>query len=255
MRLKKEKQRPWQMQMDTTDTTSCSSLSIEYVIARYAEDLDWLLQPPFASPDVKVSIYNKGPPLPEDFLVAMSTTSFSVTVLPNLGKEFHTFLTHIVTRLENPGSLADITIFLPGSTWAAGHKRRSLQDILGRLPRIAPKRESFLPGDEDLCRLFAGFALNHHCSTNPQNAALNSDSELHLAEPRPFENWFRHVIQSDMEGVGPVGFCGVLAASRRTVEHRPIELYRRLLDALSVGPNPEAGHYVERVWATLMRPV
>jgi hypothetical protein len=56
------------MQMDTTDTTSCSSLSIEYVIARYAEDLDWLLQPPFASPDVKVSIYNKGRRLQTIFL-------------------------------------------------------------------------------------------------------------------------------------------------------------------------------------------
>ncbi len=228
--------------------------SIEYVVARFAEDLQWLLQPPFASPNVKVSIYNKGPPLADDFLVAMPATSFSVTALPNIGREFHTFLTHIVTRLQHPGSLADITIFLPGSTWAAPHKREMLQGIFEQLPRILPKREACFPEDEDLCKLFAGFSMTHYGTSNPQNAAWNRDSEMHLAEPRPFENWFRHVIQSDMEGVGPVGYCGVLAASRRTVEHRPMGLYRRLLDALSVGPNPEAGHYVERVWATLLRP-
>jgi hypothetical protein len=74
---------------------------------------------------------------------------------------------------------------------------------------------------------------------------------LQPAGPRPFEAWFEHVIQSDMEGIGPVGYCGVLAASRSTVQHRPIALYRRF----SVGPDLEAGHYVERVWATLLRPV
>jgi hypothetical protein len=235
--------------------TTCAGLSIEFVVARFAEDLDWLLQPTFTSPGVKVSIYNKGPSLPEAFLAAISATTFSMTTLPNLGREFHTFLTHIVTRLEDPGSLADITVFLPGSTWAAPHKRQMLQDILAHLPRILPKRDVCLPEDKDLCKTFAGFSMSHHSSRNPQNALCFSDGVLQPAEPRPFQTWFKHVIQTDMEGDGPVGYCGVLAASRRTVEHRPIALYRRLLDVLSVGPNPEAGHYVERVWATLMRPM
>lgn len=46
------------------------------------------------SPGVRVSIYNKGPPLPAAFLAAAAGTSFSITALPNLGREFHTFLTH-----------------------------------------------------------------------------------------------------------------------------------------------------------------
>lgn len=70
---------------------------VELVIARYLEDFSWLGKAPVNS----IALYNKGLPLPEG--VAFN--------LPNVGREPHTFLYHIVSRWE---CLASHTAFVQG---------------------------------------------------------------------------------------------------------------------------------------------
>jgi hypothetical protein len=78
----------------------------EIVVAHYSEDLDWLL--PVAN---DATIYGKGE--------APQSTNFSPAInLPNIGRESHTYLHHIV---ENYDSLARISMFLQGGIYGNGN--------------------------------------------------------------------------------------------------------------------------------------
>lgn len=68
------------------------------VVARYNEDIEWVL--PYD--DIAV-VYNKGYNLPINFKKVLQT--------PNIGREGHTYLHHIIT---NYGSIVNKTIFVQG---------------------------------------------------------------------------------------------------------------------------------------------
>ncbi|GAB4240204.1 MAG: hypothetical protein OHK005_02180 [Candidatus Methylacidiphilales bacterium] len=72
-------------------------IPLELVIARYQEPLDWLRRVP---PSWRITIYNKGAPLNRPSLP-----------LPNVGREAHTYLHHLVSRRT---SLARHTVFVQG---------------------------------------------------------------------------------------------------------------------------------------------
>lgn len=76
--------------------------SFEVVIARYNENLDWAEK---EFPNEKITIYNKG----EDDIKALP--NWNVIKLPNIGRESHTYLYHIINNYNN---LADRTLFLQG---------------------------------------------------------------------------------------------------------------------------------------------
>ena len=74
---------------------------INIVISRYNEDLTWLH--PFVS-DFKITVYNKG--------LELTNPRFNKIIkLPNIGRESHTILYHIVNNYD---SLDKYLIFLQG---------------------------------------------------------------------------------------------------------------------------------------------
>ena len=70
------------------------------IIARYNENLDWL----YKYKEFKIIIYNKG----ENFNFKGES---KIIDLPNIGRESHTWLHHIITNYEK---LDDVNIFLQG---------------------------------------------------------------------------------------------------------------------------------------------
>lgn len=76
--------------------------TLEIVVARYNENLDWLKDIK-KSKDIKITVYNKGN---DDITVPFIP-------LPNIGRESHTYLYHIINNYEN---LADQTIFCQGDS-------------------------------------------------------------------------------------------------------------------------------------------
>jgi len=75
-------------------------MSIELVIARYNEDLSWLEKVP---KHIQITIYNKG----------ADDLQYPCIYLPNVGRESHTYLYHIINNYED---LAHRTIFCQGDT-------------------------------------------------------------------------------------------------------------------------------------------
>jgi hypothetical protein len=75
-------------------------MEIELVVARYNEDLNWLKKVP---KNIKITIYNKG----------KDDINYPSIKLPNIGRESHTYLFHIIKNYDN---LAEKTIFCQGDT-------------------------------------------------------------------------------------------------------------------------------------------
>lgn len=78
------------------------------VISRYREKISWVQEIP---EEIEILIYNKGEWLEKD-------NRFAVKNLQNIGRESHTYLTHIV---ENYESIDDVTIFCQGDPFCHNH--------------------------------------------------------------------------------------------------------------------------------------
>jgi hypothetical protein len=84
-------------------------MKTEIVIARYNEDLSWLKKIP---KNIKITIYNKGKDDIEN-MKNLKNLKYNIIKLPNIGRESHTYLYHIINNYDK---LADKTIFTQGES-------------------------------------------------------------------------------------------------------------------------------------------
>lgn len=203
----------------------------ELVIARHEEDLRWIRRVPKG---IGITVYNKGktPALPDRF---PERPGLTVTPLPNIGREAHTYLTHLVARCENP---APVTVF------CQGHPFDHAPDFHDRLRALACGEETvdrfrwygFLEETDDACgkRLFVPW------SKNPERLGLETGRlyrELFAEKP---PEWFHFR--------GGAQF----AVTREAVQARSRKFYEAALE-LSVSV-PRAAHSYERLWDRLFGP-
>jgi hypothetical protein len=202
--------------------------SLELVIARHEEDLRWLRRVPTS---VRLTILNKGdsPALPAGFSVR---EDLSIISLPNVGREAHSYLTHLIDRYD---SLAEVTVF------CQGHPFDHAPDFHDRLQALADGRErpdpfhwyGFLEETDDPLgrRLFVPWSKNPDRRELPTGRLF---TELFLEEAPEFFH-FRG--------------GGQFAISPGAVHGRSIAFYRKAL-ALSTSV-PDAAHCFERIWDRL----
>lgn len=200
-------------------------VSVELVIARHEEDLRWVRRVPAS---IRITIYNKGAtsPLP---LELVRREGLSVHALPNLGREAHSYLTHLSERYEE---VAPVTLF------CQGHPFDHAPDFHARLRGVSEGSESpnpflwygFLEETDDPRgkRLFVPW------SKNPERKELETGrlhEELFGGNPPDFFH-FRGGAQ--------------FAVTREAVHRRDREFYNRALDlSLAI---PLAAHSYERIW-------
>ncbi len=80
---------------------------MEFVIARFKEPKDWIIE--MASLGAQVTLYDKGG-VPE----VTGSDNIQLVYLPNIGREADTYIKHICSRYY---SLSDLTVFLQGDPW------------------------------------------------------------------------------------------------------------------------------------------
>ncbi|KAI4174603.1 MAG: hypothetical protein LQ343_002176 [Gyalolechia ehrenbergii] len=212
----------------------------EIVVAHYNEDLSWLKQ--YGS---ECCVYSKGgskntPELP-----------FTFTPLPNIGREGHTFLHHIVNHYDK---LADITLFVQGriddhvDITLTEMKKHALDTIPGQVTTF-PFRElelfdhwNGIPWEEYPC-------WKRWSSMDMQNM---KDTPLQLFQ--------KYITENDRVPVA-VGFApgAIFAVRKETIHSHDKAYYQRLLEKFFLGDmahvNPETGHYMERFWLAMLNPV
>lgn len=216
--------------------------SLELVIARYREDLSWLREL-----GLPATVYNKGPALePDSLLPDAPPSSTRVIPLPNIGREAHTFFTHIINEYE---ALPEWTVFMQGDPFA--HLAPPQE------PRLSPAalRQKLI----DLVALgqpFAGLAwFRLRCD------GLGRPHDL--ADPAKEGRWkgwgkdipVAQVFEALFDAPAPQQFIaraptGNMLVQRQRILARPLEFYRRALELVLADADDarNTGHAFERLW-------
>ena len=228
--------------------------SIDIVVARYNEDLDWLCSDEirniisgYGMIKTTIHIYNKGinnvnPKFMECY---NNIVDLHVVQLPNVGRCDHTYLHHIIT---NYNSLADVTVFLPASC-DMEEKSKKVSYIFNKVYQDV---DTVFMNDGQGSNEFSDFSLTEWGSSHEANQ-INGDDALELANPRPFGDWFRHIFDEDVFNIPVLTYLGIFAISRTHILNRDISFYTSLIGHVDKHHNPEAGHYLERSWGTIFQ--
>ena len=195
----------------------------QIVVARYNENLDWLL--PYS--DISI-IYNKGN--------KNISKVFNVINLPNYGRESHTYLYHIINNYDN---LADKTIFFQGRI--DDHKTLQIKDYFdnnnftGKIntPDMAILKEP----------------VKHFGKWKDEkiSGAMRSCNYIPL-------DWITNIIGTEMD-IKQKKFntvwCAIFSISRELILKKPKIFYENILRYVDYHPNPEEGHLLERAWYSI----
>lgn len=205
---------------------------VQVVVARYKEDLSWT-----RDLDLPVLVYDKS----GESLVD-TVDGLQVRPLPNMGRESHTYLHHLVTQYDN---LAPFTAFLQGSCidhLAPGENAKTLSE---RIKELAARKAPF--------KGLADFSIRCDALGRPHN----------LRDPEFKGRWagwgkdipLGEVYAKLFSGPVPESFhirapAGLLFVSRERVRLRPLGLYKLALSLSEADPDDanNTGHALERLW-------
>ena len=189
---------------------------IEIVVARYNENLNWL------NHYFKfITVYNKG----------NSRLCDKDIKLDNIGRESHTYLTHIIDNWDN---LSEKTFFCQG--YINDHATWPIYKYLFNNRHLTIN----LDCHQSTCYQFWG----HLIINDPKY--LNSISyspytfgqwwDKYVKKKKPFPNDFKW------------GSGAIFSVSKSLIKENSLEYYQNLRDSLRNCQNPEEGHYFERSW-------
>lgn len=165
------------------------------VVAHYKEDLEWAKEIP---EDFKIIIYNKSDPNHPNYL-------------PNIGREAHTYVHHILTHYDN---LDDFTIFLQGDVFK--HTERDF--FFKRLSMINEKTTYF------------GFGTG---GVNIPKNDINNSYKTLFGEEFPYES---HDIRT----------AALLCVSKNRILLNSKEFYALLMEKICSGEID--AYQCERLW-------
>jgi hypothetical protein len=191
----------------------------EIVIARYQEDVSW-------ADGRSAIIYNKG------LTVQTNAKQF---LLPNVGREAHTYLHHIIHSWHH---LADTTLFTQAGLdhVPPGVRLEQFFDPVADMvvPRLVDCREWGPDGR------IAHFGIWKEKINRGQM----------LSGQLPLVAWFRTYLDLDLEALGSVLYApgAIIAVKKQCILRRSLEFYKGLLATVAHHSDPEEGHYLERAW-------
>lgn len=213
---------------------------IDLVVARYTEDLGWLRHLSFRP---RIFVYNKGPELSAD-LPMFAGLDVQIVPLPNVGRESHSYLQHIIAHHAEP---ADVTIFVQGKLDDLGRNVfADLHDYVA--PALA---DGFAASDMEFhfTRLGRDSDIRGKLMADPKYAQVFANGQIGLAA-QDF-NGFARALLGRLPQVMVVSFQGCFAVSRAAIRQHPPAFYAALQAELAGHGNPEIGHYMERLWCSL----
>ncbi|KHK04354.1 DUF3431 domain-containing protein [Desulfovibrio sp. TomC] len=197
---------------------------VEVVVARYREDVSWTTRL-----GLPVAIYDKsGQP--------------GELALPNLGRESHTYLTHIVRRYD---ALAGYTVFVQAAPFEHMPPGTTPERLAERIRQNVRLGLGFTG--------FAFFKLKCDRLGRPHAMA---DATLHGHRPgfgqdipvgAVYEQLFFGPVPERFLVTAPAGMFFV---ARERILARPLAFYRRALEIVTADPDDagNTGHAFERLW-------
>lgn len=199
------------------------------VLARCNEDVSWAAR---WQKELDVFVYSKCEPAAPSFDGTWLT-------LPNVGRESHTYLTHII---ENYDKLHDVTIFLQGRIDdAEAHPIDRLLDYIAPAQQFGFSASHLRLVQPPHWNDINFLALPKYAAKYRSGALRRSKHGSLLA--------YAHQFFGKMPVLAVSTYCGCFAASRDAIRRHPKSFYEAIWATLADHPDPEEGHFVERLWA------
>ncbi|GAB7021636.1 DUF3431 domain-containing protein [Salidesulfovibrio brasiliensis] len=200
---------------------------VHLIIARYREDVEWV-----DALGYPATVYDKsGDPLP------------GTVPLPNIGREAHTYLTHIIRHYDE---LADLNVFLQGGPFDHLFPHGGTPDDL----------RAAIAGCRRMNRPFTGLAWfkldcdglgRPHDLKKPENEGRWNGWGRDIPVAEIFEKLFAAETPERFIARGATGNFAVRAERIRT---RPRAFYEYALSLIEADPGDHhnTGHAFERLW-------
>jgi SAM-dependent methyltransferase len=218
--------------------------SYKLIVARYNEDISWV------DAFENYQIYNKGE---KNLLPHHLENSIQ---LPNVGRESHTYLHHIINNYHN---LEDVLIFCQGSL--VGHtyyedinefKKHALDiDELGfstNLSNIAGIEYGPAgTGDNS-----ANFTLSFHHDGKLFYVGPDGRPKDASVEPYTLGMWWERITGEPYVKSQSVYWGGTFSVKKEFILKRSLESYMRIFGTLCGHKNPLEGHFCERSWFNIL---
>lgn len=224
------------------------SHTVDLVIARYKEDLDWLKKYEHKLFH-NLYIYNKGP-TDVSCKSVYNGKSCSVIKLPNVGVCDQTYLQHIINNYDKQ-NFAEVTVFAPGSVF---NKKTPLKKTkFDTVLKVVEETHGtvFLceklskPVDEE----FNDFHLTHWAMSNNSNKNTIGAEKHEPASLGAFGEWYRANFPG--EKVTYMSYWGIFAVSKEDILSRPKSFYENLNKQMNTHKFHSASHMMERAWASI----
>ena len=196
-------------------------MQYQIVVARYNEDISYLL-----SLNDILLIYNKG----NDNIPTYCNT----IKLPNIGRESHTYLYHIVNNYDN---LAYKTLFIQGKI--IDHNILPVNDYF--------KEDDFIGKINTLNIQLLKIKINH----KGKYLKELKQYDLKRSKYTPYE-WINKIgINIDNKYEFNIVWGANFCVSKKLIHKKPKIFYEDLLKYVEYDKNPEEGHFFERSWYLL----
>jgi hypothetical protein len=203
--------------------------NINLIVAHYNENIQWINNLNESEIN-KIYLYSKN----QDYRYNLSINDkIKHQYLPNIGREAHTYLYHIVSNYYN---LGEYNIFLQGS------------------PSIRKPYENRI--HSLFCKPFIKNKVSHSYNfskrmwpgLNKQNKLLKWRNVNLLDTGKNFYEWFNEYIDDGKINLPyKIYFEANFAVRKDKILSRSINYYSRLIDQLPTN-NTEAAHFLERSW-------
>lgn len=203
--------------------------NIDIVVARYKEDLDWLNTVNLTSIK-RIYIYNKNSePYTLSIIPNINALLKDIEViiinLPNVGRESHTYLHHIINNYNN---FSERVMFI----------QAKFQDHIN-FDRLLNYKNFDYTTD---ISLVMHFRLYHYYT----NLRLNKHDLT-------ADNWIKKYIEPDIHNILMKngyylqnGACFTI--DKKSILSRSLASYKELISTINDHDNPEEGHFFERAW-------
>lgn len=197
---------------------------LRFVIARYNEVIDWVPQFVSRFPGSSCTVYNKGSNDIE------STSSYNVIPLENVGRESHTYLSHVISTYDNNSDA--VTVFLQGHPF--DHcKGADLFELV----------------HTHVLKLMSGSVFE-----NVGTQIIQIDYGIptfHMSIKEELSQTSQDLFGTKLPDSFQFSAGALFVTTNNCILKRPIEFYEKALKMLDSDVNPVRGFCFERIWSLI----
>ena len=218
---------------------------VEIVVARYAEDIDWLFADIArihdARPDIRITVhvYNKG-----SIHKKHSQLPCIIENLPNIGREAHTYLYHIIKSYERYSvPINKVVLFLQGRIddhLSYYRKKTTFEFLLWSIDEthmLKTTRAAALVESN----FSQGFTLGTYANYSLKPTGLT------------FGDWMTRFVVSPFPNPITWWVGALFGVQSHILIQKPIQEYITILDQFTT-VNEELAHFCERAWFYMIQP-